>query len=98
MNNEDENTYGFLKHYDNKLDYPSKKVTEDLAKSVFTKLLLFIFVIVNLFFIFLAGYIAWNSYINDPKWLKLSKTILSTTFYPFFLAFIFLKFIVFQLP
>lgn len=100
MSNDDENqeTYGFLKIYDNTVDYPTTEVKENLGYAVSGKLIMIGMILVNLFLAVFAGYIAWNSYSSDPIWLKASKTLLSSTFYPFFLCFIFLKFIVFQLP
>lgn len=90
--------YGFNQEYDRKKDYPTKKFSpSDLGKP-----LLIIFgilcVVIILFMFGFSGYIAWNSFIDDPYWLKFSKTYLAIIFSPIFLFYIFLRSVIFKLP
>lgn len=45
-----------------------------------------------------SGYIAWNSFTNDPRWLKATKTGLAVMFAPAYLFYIFLKAVIFKIP
>jgi len=92
--------FGFNKdrQYDRSNDYPIKEVTpQKIGKKILIIFLIFISIIIIGMFGF-SGYIAWNSFLNDPIWLKLAKTYLAILFSPIFLFYIFLRSIVFKLP
>lgn len=96
--------YGFdeKSQYNRKLDYPVKSLSQSLTKEKVTKFVMIsfsvIFIAIILFMFSFSGYIAWNSFTNDPVWLKISKTYLAVLFSPVFLFYIFLRSIVFKLP
>lgn len=90
--------FGFTREYSRKDDYPEKKPKEGSTRKLFINIVLVIFIIISLLLMILSGYIAWNSFINDPVYLKISKTSVAVLFYPIYLFYIFVKNVIFQIP
>jgi hypothetical protein len=90
--------FGFTKEYDRKKDYPEKKPPPGSTKKLLIKIATIIFIIISILLMFLSGYIAWNSFTNDPVYLKAYKTLVAVLFYPIYLFYIFIKNVIFQLP
>ena len=44
-----------------------------------------------------TGYLAWNEFVNDPIWVKCTKTWLAILFSPIFLFYLFCKSIIFDI-
>ena len=95
--NRDEYGFPVKYNYNRTLDYPVKKSSLNYKKFLLYTLLI-IFIIGSTGSMSLSGYIAWNSFLNDPIWLKLYKTGLAVIFSPFFLFYIFIKSVIFRIP
>lgn len=92
--------YGFdeKSQYNRSKDYPVKKIDAKTVGKWASIIVIVLIAAIILFMFGFSGYIAWNSFTNDPVWLKMSKTYLAILFSPIFLFYIFLRSIVFKLP
>lgn len=90
--------FGFSREYSRKKDYPEKKPEPVSNKKIIIIVLIIVTVIISSILMFLSGYIAWNSFINDPVYIKISKTSVAIIFYPIYLFYVFMKSVIFQLP
>ena len=96
---ENRDEYGFpVKYkYNRTVDYPVKESSLNYKK-IFLYIVLIIVIIGAISSMSLSGYIAWNSFLNDPIWLKLYKTSLAVIFSPLFLFYVFIKSVIFRIP
>ena len=97
-NEEQPDYFGFTREYNRKKDYPEKKTEQGSTKKILIKILIVILIIISILLMILSGYIAWNSFTNDPVYLKISKTSVAVLFYPIYLFYIFIKNVIFQIP
>ena len=95
----DRDYFGFPNdyQYDRTVDYPKKKPTKNLTLIIIGIVILVVGIILITAFS-MSGYIAWNSFTNDPVWLKVFKTYLAVIFSPIYLFYIFIKSVIFNLP
>ena len=93
MNNLDD--YGF-----DKKEYDKSNIKSNFKSKIrfYIKLIIIILLIIYLCFSTLAIWISWNTFLNDPEWLKISKTILAGIFSPVYLFYIFLRSVIFKIP
>ena len=91
--------FGFTNdyQYNRRLDYPQKKPNKNLISILIIILIVFASIIL-LSILSFSGYIAWNSFTNDPVLLKLFKTYIAIIFAPIFLTYNFLKSYILKLP
>ena len=91
--------YGFFTkyNYNREQDYPVKKSNFNLKTIVFYIVVTFLIISIIISSSF-AGYISWNSFTKDPLIIKIMKTNLAILFSPLFLAYVFIKSIIFKLP
>lgn len=91
----------------NNIDYygfdqeTNKKKKISTLKSKMTFYLWFIIIFFFIIYIslsILAVWISWNSFKNNPNWIKISRTILAAMFSPIYLFYIFVRSVIFQLP
>lgn len=90
--------FGFTKEYSRKKDYPVKKSKPISTRKILMKIGIIFGIIISILLMILSGYIAYNSFTNDPEVMKISKTIVAGLFYPFYLFYIFIKNVIFQVP
>lgn len=88
------NDYQYDRNQDDKVKKYKRNSLFFIAIKTFGTLAV-IFIIIALS---LSGYIAWNSVINDPIWIKFVKTFLAVMFAPIYLFYIFMRSIIFGLP
>ena len=83
----------------NKIHIPTLIPTSNIH---YSKIILWIGIVILILIIlgmlYMSGYIAWNEFINDPTWLKVSKTYIAVLFAPIYLFYIFSKTIVLNIP
>jgi len=78
-----------------RLPISSSKIT---LKKILLWISIVILVCIVLGMLYMSGYIAWNESVNDPEWLKISKTYIAVLFAPIYLVYTFTKIIILNLP
>ena len=97
--NKDTDYFGFTEdyQYDRATDYNVESPKINLMKIMMYIGISFGAVVI-IYILFIAGWLAWNSFENDPGWIKIVKTTIAILFAPMYLFYIFLKSIIFKLP
>lgn len=86
--------YGFNQEINSK----KKKSTLKSKMTFYLWFIIIFFLIIYISLGILATWISWNSFKNNPKWIKISRTILAGIFSPIYLFYIFIRSVIFQLP
>lgn len=97
---EKKDKYGFpikYRYKSNNKNIKNKTLSFDFKKYVYYTLLsiLIIFILMSTS---LSGYLAWNSFTNDPIFIKLYKVFLAMLFSPVYLSYLYVKTSFFGLP
>lgn len=90
--------FGFTKEYSRKSDYPVTKAKPIKMRKIIMRIGIVFGIIISILLMILSGYIAYNSFTNDPGFMKIAKTSVAVLFYPFYLFYIFVKNVIFQVP